>query len=189
MDEDVLIVVPDPADPARGRLRLGELSWPCALGRTGTTIAKTEGDGATPEGEFPLRLAFYRPDRLRRPATRLRLKALTPRDGWCDDPQSPSYNRWIALPAKDRHERLWREDGLYDLVAVIGWNDEPPEPEGGSAIFLHVATPDYSPTAGCVAVARDDLLEILAQCHRGTRIRIGSSAPAAPAEPEGGTGP
>ena len=58
---------------------------------------------------------------------------------------------------------LWRRDGLYDIIGVLGWNDSPPERGRGSAIFLHVATADYAPTAGCVALAAADLRTVLAQ--------------------------
>ena len=60
-------------------------------------------------------------------------------------------------------ERLWRDDALYDLVVVVGYNDAPIFPDKGSAIFLHVAYPDYAPTEGCVALAREDLIEALGQ--------------------------
>ncbi|MQX35343.1 L,D-transpeptidase family protein [Roseospira navarrensis] len=158
---------------ADGWLRVGN-SAPraCALGRAGVTADKREGDGATPLGAWPLRRVFYRPDRLPTPPdvgrSRLPVDPLTSGMGWCDDPTHADYNRLIALPHPAGHETLWRDDGLYDVIVVLGHNDDPPVPGQGSAIFLHCARPDpagphgFSPTAGCVALPRPDLLDLLA---------------------------
>ncbi len=144
----------------------------CALGRSGITIEKREGDGATPAGAFPLRRVLYRPDRLARPETGLPVDALVPTDGWCDDPNDRAYNRAVDLPYPARHERLWREDEIYDVVVVLGCNDDPVVPGAGSAIFLHVARADYSPTEGCVAVALDHLLRLLGACGNQAVLEI-----------------
>lgn len=136
----------------------------CALGRGGLRADKREGDGATPLGCFPLRRVLYRPDRLSAPKTGLPCEPMAPDDGWCDEPADPAYNRPVKLPYPASHERLWREDGVYDLVVVLGHNDDPPTPGAGSAIFLHLARPDYSPTEGCVALRREDLLDLLKDC-------------------------
>jgi L,D-peptidoglycan transpeptidase YkuD (ErfK/YbiS/YcfS/YnhG family) len=143
-----------------GPLAFGGRDYPCILGRSGILKDKREGDGATPAGRFPLRRLFYRPDRLARPATRLPISPLQPEDGWCDDPEDSAYNRLIRLPYAARHETLWREDGLYDLLIVPGHNDDPPVPGLGSAIFIHVARPDGGPTEGCVSLALADLLDL-----------------------------
>jgi len=147
----------------------GTLSWNghavrCALGLGGVRADKHEGDGATPAGTFPLRRVFYRADRVAAPATGLSVRALDPADGWCDEPESALYNRLVSLPFPDRHEALWRADGLYDVIVELGHNDDPVVPGRGSAIFLHVAAPDYGPTAGCVAIALEDLLALLRDC-------------------------
>jgi L,D-peptidoglycan transpeptidase YkuD (ErfK/YbiS/YcfS/YnhG family) len=153
--------------------RLGTLSWTaaagqrtvtCALGRSGIAASKREGDGATPVGRFPLRRVLYRADRLALPPIALPSAVIEPGDGWCDDPASSDYNRQVRLPITASHEHLWRLDELYDIVVVLGHNDDPPVAGAGSAIFLHVARPDYAPTQGCVAVARSDLLQLLAEC-------------------------
>jgi L,D-peptidoglycan transpeptidase YkuD (ErfK/YbiS/YcfS/YnhG family) len=140
---------------------LGE-SFRAAIGRNGISNEKREGDGATPAGLLPLRQVLYRPDRLARPQSRLLTAALAENDGWCDDAAHPAYNRLIALPHPARHEALWRDDALYDLIGVLGWNDSVIVPGRGSAIFLHVATPDYAATEGCIALALPDLLRLLA---------------------------
>lgn len=147
----------------RGIARLGARSFPCALGRSGLIAGKREGDGGTPVGRFAFRRLLYRADRVPHIETRLPARHIDPEDGWCDDPASPDYNRQILLPHAARHEELWRADHLYDLVVVIGHNDDPVVPGAGSAVFLHLARADWSPTAGCIAFTRDDLLSILAQ--------------------------
>lgn len=152
---------------------LGSATWPCAIGRSGVTPAKREGDGATPIGCFPLRQVLYRRDRvLAPPACGLPVAAIHPDDVWCDDPNSGSYNQPGRAPVNYRHERLWRSDGLYDVVVIIGYNDQPPIPNHGSAIFLHVARPDWAPTEGCVAMEIGGLLELLAHIDASVEISI-----------------
>lgn len=155
-----------------GRLACGGRSFRCALGRSGVRADKREGDGASPAGVFPLRRVLYRADRLAAPRTRLEVAAIDRNDGWCDDPANPMYNRPVRLPFPANHERMWRDDGLYDLVAILGHNDDPPVPGAGSAIFIHVASPDYGPTAGCIALRMKDLLAVLEQCGPGDTLRI-----------------
>jgi L,D-peptidoglycan transpeptidase YkuD (ErfK/YbiS/YcfS/YnhG family) len=133
---------------------------------------KQEGDGATPAGDFVMRQVLYRPDRLAEPATRLPVQALEPDDGWCDAPDDPAYNRPVLLPYRASAETLWREDGIYDLIVVLGHNDDPVVPGRGSAIFLHLAREDFGPTAGCVALSCDDLLKILAEADLAASIVV-----------------
>ena len=145
-----------------GWLSFEGLRFRCALGKGGVRSDKREGDGATPIGHFALRQLFYRPDRLSAPACLLSRSAIRSEDGWCDDPAHPDYNTLVRLPHPARCESMWREDGCYDLVVPLGYNDDPPVPGLGSAIFLHVARPGFTPTEGCVALDRDDLLTLLA---------------------------
>jgi len=144
----------------------------CAVGRSGFSNHKQEGDGATPIGIFPIREVFYRADRMAKPSTILPCRRLTNIDGWCDDDSDPHYNRAVSLPYKAGHEELMRQDGLYDLVVVIGYNDDPVIAGLGSAIFLHVAAPDFAPTEGCVALARADLVSIVEELQPGDRIEV-----------------
>jgi L,D-peptidoglycan transpeptidase YkuD (ErfK/YbiS/YcfS/YnhG family) len=155
----------------------GELRWPGGVARAvcgtgGVRADKREGDHASPAGSFPLVGAFYRPDRLAAPRTALPIAALTPSDGWVDDPADPGYNTRVALPYPASHEELWRADGLYDLIVVIGYNTDPVVPGKGSAIFLHVAHPDFSGTEGCIAVAREVLAPLLSLLGPGSTITI-----------------
>jgi len=173
--DDLIEVLAEPRRPTRGVLRHASLLVPCALGRGGVRADKREGDGATPQGTFRLRRLWYRADRLDAPATNaLPIRAINRDDGWCDDPGSAEYNRPVRLPHPARHERLWREDALYDLVVELGYNDGPIVPGAGSAIFLHVARPDYGPTEGCVAINRADLLRLLGAIGPDTGLRVGT---------------
>lgn len=157
---------------APDRLACGGQVYRCVLGRGGVVLDKTEGDGGTPSGTYPLRRVLYRPDRLERPATGLPVEQLRPDMGWCDDPAHPDYNRQVNLPFDGRNEALWRDDEVYDLIMIPGHNDNPTVSGKGSAIFMHVARPDYTPTEGCVALARKHLLEVLAACGPGDEILI-----------------
>lgn len=159
----------------------GTLVWTggqvrCALGRSGVAADKREGDGATPVGCFELRRVLYRADRGIRPGTGLPVQAIRPADGWCDDPADSRYNLPVQLPYPARHEALWRSDGVYDIVVVLGHNDAPVVADAGSAIFLHVAKADFQPTEGCVALAQADLRALLADCGAGDRLCVRPSA-------------
>jgi L,D-peptidoglycan transpeptidase YkuD (ErfK/YbiS/YcfS/YnhG family) len=158
----------------RGKLIWQGRFYRAALGRGGVSPEKKEGDGKTPAGCFPLRQVFYRPDRLSPPRTSLPIQPLKPDYGWDDNPASPSYNRLVRISetASFQGEQLWRQDNLYDLVVIVGYNDDPPIPGRGSAIFIHIARPNYSPTAGCVALSQKDLQEILEGVSTKTQICI-----------------
>jgi len=133
---------------------------------------KREGDGASPVGRWPVRRVWFRPDKGLPPETGVPAIALRPEDGWSDDGREPAYNRLVPLPCHGSHERLWREDGIYDLIVELGYNDDPPVVGRGSAIFLHVARPDYASTEGCVALAQADLREVLKRLADGSVIEI-----------------
>ena len=155
-----------------GRLAFDSLAVPCALGRGGVTDDKIEGDGATPLGYWPLRSVLYRADRLAAPATGLPVHALSEQDGWCDAPNDTAYNLPVTHPYPASAEHLWLDDSAYDILVVLGVNDDPVIPHKGSAIFFHLATPDYTPTQGCVAVALSDMLTILTSCSPATHMLI-----------------
>lgn len=166
-----IVVAPDPAGTT------GFLSWPngrarCALGKGGVRADKREGDGATPIGTFPLRRLWFREDRLTAPKTELMLRNIAAADGWCDDPSHADYNRPVTLPFPASHEKMAREDGLYDLVVELGYNDDPPIAGRGSAIFLHIARDAYLPTEGCIALAKEDLLRLLADCRPDSTLTV-----------------
>jgi L,D-peptidoglycan transpeptidase YkuD (ErfK/YbiS/YcfS/YnhG family) len=89
------------------------------------------------------------------------VRTIRPRDGWCDAPADRNYNRGVSHPYPASAERLWRADGLYDVVIVLGYNVGPRARGRGSAIFMHMAKPGYAPTEGCIALARGHLLRLL----------------------------
>ena len=158
------IVFPD------GRLIWREQTLRCALGMGGVRVDKVEGDGATPAGLLPLRRILYRADRVPPPRCAMPIEPIAATDGWCDDPVDRRYNCFVHLPYDARHEELWRRDGAYDVISVLGWNDSPVVKGRGSAIFLHVARPDYAPTEGCVALSLPDLSRLLSEGLTALRV-------------------
>lgn len=157
----------------------GAERWPCAVGRSGACLVKQEGDGMTPVGRWQFRAVHYRADRLKAPATPLPCRAMEESDGWCDDVLASAYNQRVTLPFDGRHERLWRDDHLYDIVVVLGHNDDPPAPGLGSAIFLHLARLDFGPTEGCVALEREALLRILRDVGPQDAVLVETEGPPA----------
>ncbi len=157
-----------------GVLIMGSLRFDCTLGRSGLTLPqdKKEGDGKTPLGTYPLRQLIYRADRLPRPETQLPIEVLTPDTGWCEDPADPDYNKKIVLPHAGAVDCMTRDDSLYDLCVVIGYNDDPVVAGKGSAIFMHLAREEFTPTAGCVGLKQEDLLQVLQSCSAETHITI-----------------
>ncbi len=161
-------------DSAARLLTAFDRQIPCAIGRNGScdAAAKREGDGYTPRGTFALSTALLRANRVAAPATALPWRWLRPDDGWSDDPADPAYNRSVRHPHPASAEALWRDDGAYDIIVVIRWNDAPPVPARGSAIFLHCSHPGGTATAGCVAIDRTDLGVLLNQLQPGAMITI-----------------
>jgi L,D-peptidoglycan transpeptidase YkuD (ErfK/YbiS/YcfS/YnhG family) len=157
------------------QLHAGQHIFTCAHGKGGFSNDKREGDGATPLGIFPLRQLLYRADRESAPRTALPISAIAPDDGWCDAPEHPHYNVPVKTPFAASHEKLWRDEHVYDFIIPLGYNDAPPHPGKGSAIFLHLAKPGYTPTEGCIALSREDFLWLLPQLTPKTRIEIRAS--------------
>jgi L,D-peptidoglycan transpeptidase YkuD (ErfK/YbiS/YcfS/YnhG family) len=160
------------AASTKGWVECGPLRLPCALGRTGQKAHKREGDGATPIGCWPMREVYHRADRLKSPFTRLPVRHIRRDDGWCDHVGDRNYNRRVRHPYSGSAERMWRDDALYDVVVVLGFNDRPRVQGLGSAIFMHVARDGFQPTAGCIALSTRDLLKLLRLLDRGTCISI-----------------
>ena len=148
-------------------------TYRCAIGKSGFTKSKIEGDHCTPVGTFPLRECWWRPDRLSHaPQTVLPIRSIMPDDGWCDAPDDVYYNTHVKLPFAASHEKLWREDHVYDVIVPLGYNDSPVESGKGSAVFMHIAKPDYTGTEGCIALALPDLLEILGKVTINSCMQI-----------------
>jgi L,D-peptidoglycan transpeptidase YkuD (ErfK/YbiS/YcfS/YnhG family) len=161
-----------PGERTRGVLLAGPLAIPVVLGRSGIRANKREGDGATPRGRFRLVRLWWRADRLPRPRTALPARHITPNLAWCEDTADRRYNRPFLRSASEPGDRLWRDDRLYDFIIEIDHNTRPRIAGRGSAVFVHVARPNRSPTAGCVALNAEVLRRLLARLGPDTRITI-----------------
>ena len=166
-------VQPD-GDGRAGRMVLDGLVLRCALGQGGVRPAdqKREGDGATPAARMALRRVFYRADRGPPPRATVPVEPLSPQDGWCDASGHASYNRRVTRPFDASHEALWRDDAIYDVIGVLGWNDAPVTRERGSAIFLHGTREGMPPTEGCIALPPSDLRRLLANGLRAIEVLL-----------------
>jgi L,D-peptidoglycan transpeptidase YkuD (ErfK/YbiS/YcfS/YnhG family) len=167
-----LRVVATSGDRTRGWLTAGPFRFPVALGRSGIKANKREGDGATPRGRFRLRRLWWRADRGPRPRTLLPVRRISSSDAWCEDPNDRRYNRPVQLPPKKGGDRLWRADHLYDLVIELDHNTRPRIAGRGSAVFVHIAREGFKPTAGCVALRRNELRELLKCVGPRTKIVV-----------------
>lgn len=161
-----------PGDRLRALVRFGPLVFPAALGRSGISSFKREGDGATPRGSMAVLGGFRRGGMLSPGPSEIELFRTGDRDGWCDAPGHGAYNRPVRLPFAASHETLVRKDALYDFGVVLDWNIRSRRRCAGSAIFLHVARPGYMPTEGCIALKRRDLLRLMPLLKRGTGVRV-----------------
>jgi len=163
-----------PGDCTQGHLRFESRIVPCALGKTGITTNKREGDGGTPAGTWEFLEVRYRADRVARPQTRLPVRQTQIHDGWCDARTDRNYNRPVVLPYSQSAESMWRDDHIYDVVVVLSHNQCPRSRNRGSAVFVHIARDSFSPTEGCVAFLPHDLRQLMAWWRPGDRIQIRS---------------
>jgi L,D-peptidoglycan transpeptidase YkuD (ErfK/YbiS/YcfS/YnhG family) len=167
-----IVVRRAPLTKSRAILRYGILSIPAAIGRSGTTARKREGDGATPIASMRLLEGFFRGDRMRGISTRLPMQRIRPDMLWCDEPRDPNYNRLVRSPFKPSHEEMKRKDGLYDACLVLDWNVTSRRRNRGSAIFFHLIRPGFEPTAGCVAIRAADMRRLLPHLGRATMLKV-----------------
>ena len=144
----------------------------CAIGRNGLTTNKKEGDLSTPIGIFKFNKIYYRADKLGKIDFKIESSIIQKNDGWCDDPESNLYNKHIQFPFNESAEHLYRNDYIYDIVCVINYNTSPIMPNKGSAIFLHIAKPNFEGTEGCIAIEKEALLEIATQITNDSEIII-----------------
>ena len=155
-----------------GYLKYKDIKFKCALGKSGIGKKKIEGDNITPKGTFKIIKIYYRKDRITKINSAFKLIEVKKNMGWCDDPKSKKYNQLIKLPSKYRHEKLFRNDRIYDLILVLDYNMNPVIKNKGSAIFIHIAKNNYCKTKGCIALKREDLIEIVSKIKRETKIII-----------------
>jgi L,D-peptidoglycan transpeptidase YkuD (ErfK/YbiS/YcfS/YnhG family) len=149
-----------------------KLKFKCSLGKNGVTKNKVEGDKCTPSGVYRLKQVFYRADRINKITTNLKKIKIKKNMGWCDDPSSKRYNRLIKIPYKFSHEKLYRKDHIYDIVVILNYNMNPVVKKRGSAIFMHITKKNYLKTLGCIALKKNDLLEILNKVKKDNIIKI-----------------
>jgi L,D-peptidoglycan transpeptidase YkuD (ErfK/YbiS/YcfS/YnhG family) len=164
---------PAAGNPRRGWLIAAGINIPVALGRGGIRTNKREGDGGTPRGIFHPRKLWWRADRHMRPRTFLTVRPIHHDDAWCEDPNHRHYNQPVRLARDTAGDRLKRKDHLYDFIVEIDHNTRPRMRNRGSAVFLHLAREHLAPTAGCVAMRKQAMLQLLQRLGPRTRIIIG----------------
>jgi len=155
-----------------GYLKYKKFKFRCALGKAGIKNKIKEGDNITPKGIFKIIKIYYRPDKIKKITTLIKTIKIKKNMGWCDDPRSRFYNKQIKLPSKLSHEKLYRSDNLYDLIAVLNYNTKPIIKNKGSAIFIHIAKKNFSKTKGCIAVKKEDLIYLLSKIKRNSQVKI-----------------
>ena len=155
-----------------GYLKYKNFKFRCALGKNGIKKKTKEGDNITPIGIFKIIKIYYRYDKIKNLKTSIKKIKIKKNIGWCDDPKSSFYNQQIKLPYKFNYEKLYRNDHIYDLLAVLNYNTNPVVKNKGSAIFIHITKNNYKPTAGCLALKKGDLIKLLQTINKNTKIKI-----------------
>ena len=155
-----------------GYLKYKNLKFRCALGKSGIKKKTREGDNVTPKGVYKILKVFYRKDRIKEIKAPFKKITINKKIGWCDDVKSKYYNKQIRLPTSLSHEKLHRNDNIYDIICVINYNINPTVVNKGSAIFLHIKKGNYKNTRGCVALKKNHLLKLLASIKTNTKIKI-----------------
>ena len=157
---------------APGYIKYKNLKLRCSIGRSGIKKKIKEGDNITPKGKFKIIKIYYRSDRVKKFSTNIKTIKIKRNMGWCDDPKSSLYNKEIKLPFDLSHEKLYRNDHLYDLILVLNYNMNPIKKNKGSAIFFHIANKSYKKTKGCIGLKRVDLINLISKIKKNTTIKI-----------------
>ena len=155
-----------------GYLKYKNLKFRCALGKAGVSKKTNEGDNITPKGIFKIIKIYYRSDRIKKIKTLIKKIKIKKNMGWCDDPNSDFYNKQIKLPTKLSHEKLYRNDNVYDLIAVLNYNINPIIKNKGSAIFIHIAKKNLNKTKGCIAIKKKNFMHLISKIKKNTQIKI-----------------
>ena len=153
-------------------LYLNEYKIKCAVGKRGITDKKLEGNNKTPSGIFRFISIFYRKDRISIAKSHLQKVVIKKNMGWCDDSNSKFYNNLIKFPFLCSAEKLWLTENIYDIIVIISYNINPTIKKKGSAIFLHIAKKNYTPTKGCVAISKKDMKLLIGKINYKTKFRI-----------------
>ena len=155
-----------------GYLKYKNFKFRCSLGKAGIKKKEREGDNITPKGIFKIIKIYYRADRIKKIKIPIQTIKIRKNIGWCDDSKSKHYNKQINLPTNYTHEKLYRDDNLYDLIAVLNYNSNPVIKNKGSAIFIHIARRSYKKTKGCIALKKKDLIQLISQIKKNTKVKI-----------------
>jgi L,D-peptidoglycan transpeptidase YkuD (ErfK/YbiS/YcfS/YnhG family) len=155
-----------------GYLKYKNFRFRCSLGKAGIKKKTKEGDHVTPKGIFKVIKIYYRKDKIKKIINPIKKIQIKKNMGWCDDPKSDLYNQQIKLPNKFSYEKLYRKDGLYDIILVLNYNTSPIVKKKGSAIFIHIAKKKFKPTEGCIGLKKNDLLKLLKKIKKNTKIKI-----------------
>ena len=155
-----------------GYLKYKNFKFRCSLGKAGIKKKKKEGDQVTPKGIFKVIKIYYRKDKIKKIINPIKKIQIKKNMGWCDDPKSDLYNQQIKLPNKFSYEKLYRKDGLYDIILVLNYNTSPIVKKKGSAIFIHIAKRKFKPTEGCIGLKKNDLIKLLKKIKKNTKIKI-----------------
>lgn len=156
-----------------GFLKYKNLKFRCTLGKSGIKKKIREGDNITPKGIFSITKIFYRQDKIKNIKTKIKKIKIDKSMGWCDDSNSPFYNKQVKIPNRYSYEKLYRKDNLYDIILVLNYNTKPVIKNKGSAIFLHVTSKFYKKTRGCIALKKNHLIKLIAQIKKDTKIKVG----------------
>ena len=155
-----------------GYLKYKNFKFRCSLGKAGIKKKTKEGDQVTPKGIFKVIKIYYRKDKIKKIINPIKKIQIKKNMGWCDDPKSDLYNQQIKLPNKFSYEKLYRKDGLYDIILVLNYNKSPIVKKKGSAIFIHIAKKKFKPTEGCIGLKKNDLIKLLKKIKKNTKIKI-----------------
>ncbi len=143
------------------------------VGQNGMTKVKKEGDKKTPIGVFNVGLAFGTNEQIN-----CILKYININENlyWVDDVNSIYYNRLVDITNVKQDwttaEHLIDYPVQYEYALEIKTN--PQNVKGnGSAIFLHCS--NNIPTAGCVAIEKEKMRELLSVIDENTKIEIKSN--------------
>jgi L,D-peptidoglycan transpeptidase YkuD (ErfK/YbiS/YcfS/YnhG family) len=153
-------------------LKFNNIKFRCALGKSGIGDKEIEGDNVTPRGIYKIVKIYYRKDRIKKITSKFKLIEITKIMGWCNDIKSKKYNQLIKLPTKYSHEKLYRNDNVYDLILVLNYNMKPTIKNKGSAIFIHITRENYQSTQGCIALKKNNLVKLISKINKNIKIKI-----------------
>lgn len=144
---------------------------PAFIGKDGYTSDKKEGDGKTPLGKFRLGIAFGMHDiKFLKEIEYIQINSNL---YWVDDVESKYYNQMVDISKVNKDwksaEHLIEYPKQYEYGIEIKSNHSN-IPGKGSAIFLHCSV--GKPTAGCIAVPQEKMIELLKSIRENALIVI-----------------